>query len=242
MIVELRPRGLTLTAYVLDGGIYEGIYRRMRQRHRAALTNIADVKLRERASHTDHTLGILCSLHKLSTAISWPTKRWLLDEQKDLSTLWIVCASPRHAFDIVTAWVPVVYKRVRWVRTPTQDEQDAMAKYWIALGLPTNLVDILVDLGLYWDPVDKVLELFEAIGRRENWEVLVHNTILAVLSFKPFRANRFAAIGTGSKRLFACWSVGLDHIIASALALKTTSRYYLGGYERLTPHLRRRRG
>ena len=169
LLPELGFTGLSLTVYVFDGGTFGALYRRMRQRHRAHYAQIEDLDERTRTSHMDMYEGILCALHKVQTCLGWGVKQWL-DCAKELDELWIVLASLRNAFDIVCSHIHEVYRNVTWVRDPTDLDNTIMTQFWVALGIPTNTVESLVELGIWWDPTSRTLVLYECVQHLENWQ------------------------------------------------------------------------
>ena len=236
LLRELGFTGLQTTVYCFDGGVFDALYRRARQRHMAYYANEDNLELRERLQNQDHTLGILCALHKISTAGWWAVKHWL-DDSDSLDVIWKMHASLVNSLDIIAGWIPCVYANVTWVDPPSFQAVEMQTQFWTLLGVETNIVEQLVEMCLWWNPITKTLELNRNFCQDDQWEYKAYTAILGVLQVRHCRSNRFAKIGRRAGRLVACWGVGLDHIVSSALAAKESS-WYLGGYELLTPALR----
>ena len=59
LLRELGFLGVSTTVYIFDGAVFDSLYRRCRQRHKAFYAAIENERERTRLENMDHTMGML---------------------------------------------------------------------------------------------------------------------------------------------------------------------------------------
>ena len=123
--------------------------------------------------------------------------------------------------------------------TPSLEELDAVAQLWILLGVPEEMVQLLAEVGAFYNPVTRKLQFWESVRNDCQWECKVHTAMLGALRITQRTGTRFHSTGRSAQSLVVGCAVGLDKSVSVALARPDTMRCFLGGYEKMTPVIRR---
>ena len=111
-----------------------------------------------------------------------------------------------------------------------------MCVSWVALGVESALCDLLVDIVVSFGQG----YLYVKSRHRGSPCGIEHLSycLLSLCKWQQFSDSRWLTIGSVSRSLVASIAVGLPVLVEMALSDATTSRYYLGGFSRLSHEIR----
>ena len=207
-----------------------------RQEHRLESHELAllDTGLNEnRLILTDWTTGRACADHDCQNALKWAADPLHSISASDTyDNMHIIVASIRNGFDIICRELP------NWLASTVRFTDEAFPdcqQFWASLQVESTWIDELCELQLQFS--EGVLKIKKELETDTHWVEKVSSVLMYIWNFKDFTATRWLTLGGTSKALTRSLATGLDALITTALQ-NGNSKYYLGGFSRLTSDLR----
>jgi hypothetical protein len=116
-------------------------------------------------------------------------------------------------------------------------DQAAAASFWQALGVDAGWVDIVSVINPFW----KEGSLHVNAELQDDPEAFekVYNLVLYMLKWQQFSESRWATVGTSCRNLVRSLCIGLEEIVSLARANPQVSDFYLHGFARCKPTVKR---
>ena len=239
LLQESGHDGICLTHYSFDRAYHSALVRKLGQRHEL---------LRQRnMARNESVLGVPkplldwaaetpCAMHDAQNGFKWALSPHAAGSPEVVQNLHIAIESLRNsALHLQWHLCPFLEEALAFDRTPYS--RDQVYEFWTTLGVGADVVDELVDLSPWYTGG----RLWVA-GQCENDPQLlerVSRVFMYLLRLKRFTESRWCTAGPSCRALVACLSVGLDGLVAAVRKNPATSDYYIGGFARLTPKVRK---
>ena len=241
---QLGNTNIAINHYCFDRGAFSALPRMFKQHHTALAAHVASGSPSSSSSDSDMgtargllpmlewTVATACCNHDCHNGLKWGLHSHFGDSQL-LQDVHIGIESLRNSYmQLLQNLGPWLVGVVEFVEDPSPSE--ALEQLWTTLGLPPDIADMLANK----------LHLIFKNGRLEIHSVLagdpalfedVSGVLLAVWKFTKFSASRWCTVGHSCRTLLAGFLTGVHSLVATVLAKPSESKYWLHGFEKLTP-------
>lgn len=237
MLRSFGRKGIVVFHLGADRAVFSALDRLFRQRQRAYYDPQLGPDLGDEASmleKTDLYIATGCALHDISNAIQWGFAS--ISGGEVLKDIHIVIESCRNSFVFIQANViKFLVERLGFVQPPIDTE--LVLRFWRALGVDGDWLDILGYLNPWWD--GNRLLISEAAKDDPDLIGKVSDLILYLWRWRKFVETRWVTIGPSCRALVASLCVGLEEVVAITLADKSTTNFNLHGFSRLTSDVKK---
>ena len=233
---EMGHRGIAVNHYCWDRAAFSILEKRFQQLHflLESLPSSSQSQVLDNLLNWFLASGCVC--HDGHNSLKWS----MLDQMKDaqgLRDLFVAIESVRNSYDMLHDHLPSWIKRRAMFVDARDEEVEQALTLWVALGVESEYADVLANLALRFR--NGHLEVARAWeGDDSVWD-RVAVAILHVMRFRKFADSRWVTVGRSCRSVVASLLLGLDDLIDMVRSNPCTSQYYIGGYTRLSPSLRR---
>ena len=236
---DLMSEGILVECYCFDGGLQSGMNRLHRQWHAAYYHVLqqgddeAGVHLREL---THWILNVRCTMHIAHGALK-KALQGFAEDKVCMKSAWVVLASLRQSIGqlgkVGPSWINQRIGFAEWSMSVRDQEH-----LWRLLGLPTEVIDDLLRLGLRWDAARQQLLVSPAHVSCKTLTQDVLAVLQACWRFKEFSDSRFIGMGSCSRTVVAAVLLGLENLVQFVKDQKAESNYFVNGFSRFTPEVK----
>ena len=134
------------------------------------------------------------------------------------------------SLSIISCLGEFVRRHVRFTRSVPTDTLDTQM-LWLAVGVPSKLLDEIVTMNFFWGPDTALLYVCETLAADPRRFQRVIPTLASFCRWKNFSETRWAGVTKSTQMVVASCLVGIDSIVDLCYTLKmnTTS---LPGFRR----------
>ena len=179
----------------------------------------------------DWTIGAACSQHDAHNALKWalaPLHETTPDATCD--AIHISVASLRNGWSVLLSEMPEWLLRA--VCFTSEPASAHMGLFWTCLGVEAFWVEELCQLQLRFYG-DRLL-LHSEVQQLDDWVDRVTACLMHLWKFVDFSSSRYKGIGDTSRAFCRGLASGLDSLVKFALSNPKNSKYYLGGWTRMS--------
>ena len=236
---ELGHRAIAVSHYCFDRALYSFLDKRFRELHQhlesfSGSSFISDAVLESMLPMLNWVVSSACCNHDAHNALKWAMLEQMGDPQL-LKDLCIVLESLRNSYDLLhgrlAAWV---HSKARFVEVDGDD--DAERSLWTSLGIEPEVVELLVRLRLRF--TGGALLVINVCANEPDVMNTIFGVLLHVLRIKRFTDSRWCTVGQCCRTLVASLLLGIDDLVA-VIRSGGASDYFIGGFMRLTPDMKR---
>ena len=146
---SLRPRGIHITATILDGAGFQATSRVLEQYTEAYTACRVPGQSRTWARWSELAVSFCCVLHSCNGGARWMMKQYL-PLGKDcgkmfLKSIHVACAALRNGFDLLVKGVPLLMNMIEWDETDG-DDPALVEELWRRLGMNAKMLPDMVAL------------------------------------------------------------------------------------------------
>lgn len=207
-------RGIRISHYLQDGLHAKAFLRHARSKHKM-LYEVADFGDEdvdpELLQDMDVVVGGNCKLHVASNGTKWGIRkvatRDILDNTHIAFMSLIQSSTSLRANLLPWLTESLVYA------TKINEQGSCTSErvlYWSAMGAPTDIMDLCIEVAARWDPISRTLTVNEALGTDPQGLKKVETFLMFCFSWRNFMEDRFAGVGPCSRRWLLSVNVGFD--------------------------------
>jgi len=178
-----------------------------------------------------------CSFHDAGGGLRWGSEVFLDDVKKDLEDLYIVFASVRQSWNTISSWAPYIGESLL---TVTDDDRftghDAYA-FWTACGAEPMIAEDMRTVGIFL--MGERIHANTSLTSKPNWRDWLVGRLLALWSLGMFTDSRPLTLGQCARAMVGALASGLGLLMRHLIGAEGVPKYYLKGWRRFTPRLRR---
>ena len=189
---------------------------------RGPLANDPEVRLLELC---DWCIGTACCLHDGHNAIKWAMAPF--SNASLLSDLNIVLLSIRNGFSFICQSVPG-FVTAHLEYSLVEEDVEEVSSCWRLLGCEVDMIEYIAFVNPRWD--GSRLLVSEKTKTIPDHVAHVCDIVLYCCKFKRFTGSLWLTSGPQSRHLLSALFLGLDKIVADALANPLCSNYHLHGF------------
>ena len=224
--------GLSLTVYVMDGGMYSGCASLFQARHAAYYDEEIDAYTgndRELHKLRDFSWAVQCFAHGFHNAIPWGLATW--DADKAISdNIHIAIKSCLRCSEGLHHHVGNVIPRILHL-CHQRGTRDDIQQLWKLLGMPEKLLDRLSDLDPWFDGQFLCVnqEMADDPNLMSNVIFLVH----AGFRWLDWSNTRWCKVGRSASRMLGSLALGLAPVLSQVEGDDNYGNYLLGGFHQI---------
>lgn len=229
--------GLCVSHYCWDRAVYGAMARHFRELHALVAKQMANNRPQAEARMLellDWTFSSGCCNHDAHNGFKWGVAPHIASPDM-LKDLWVICESLRGGYELLMQHLG------QWLSTriafDSWDDMDDIQEFWVMLGLEPQWVQVLVSLQLRFH--DGCLRVAPAWQDDPKLCEVVSTCLLHVFRFKSFTESRWVSMGPVCRTLCASLALGLESLVEHVLGQPKTSEYFLGGFRRMRPDIRK---
>jgi hypothetical protein len=229
--------GITLTAYLMDGCLFQPLSEHFTARHILYYDHQRgmdrDLDNLERKV-TDWVLPLKCKAHSCSNAVNEGNKthRYGID----IKELHCAIAAVRNSATALFANLESFLRRCAYPTLQRTGSDADIRSFWSLLDIDAARLDEFVSLDLRWDQGCLKIcceALDEATFER------VEAAVAYCLKWYDYADTRWAKLGPSGRLLYRSLPCGLDALVAQTLADQNFGNAHLHGFEKLDSSMRK---
>ena len=232
----MGARGIVSSHSVFDGALKKPLQRRLEQRHLAYDLYLVDTQPAEAARliSSSWRTCVQCKLHLFHNALKWSLMLYVSNRML-MKDAWVVMQSLRQSYE------QLVNNLEPWIAAVISFDTDEYVDYrelWNFFGVEDEKwLTLLCHLQLRWrsDCLVVSVEMHDDPLVRSK----VKAAIVYLMRFPRWSDSRWGGLSLVQRCLCRCLHVGLEGLAQKILKDKRQSHYYLSGFTRLSPKLKR---
>ena len=225
---------IVCTLYLQDGLRFNNFTEKQMARHLIMHRDNAlglDEASNEVAGEEDWVFSLWCVLHVASLSIKWGMT-FLVMKADLVDDLHISIKSLRNGSDTLFSVVQeFAITRVRYRRS-TADERNMHWTFWVLGGVSPAYMDILMKSDPWWDLELEVLWVDLDMEHEDSRIAQLVSVICYFFRWVDFSDTRWAGTGPAFRKWMMSVNVGVEFMVAEAIARKDLNHEFLGGYAR----------
>ena len=173
-----------------------------------------------------------CLLHDLANGFMWGLRSTAWHSEDIMTSCWAVVENARTSFEHMAlhlyCWLNI---SLRYVDLSLPEEED-LRRLYVALDLPANLLDDVVDLQLRCHC--GVLYVRQSWSRASAYAFEKISKVLCSLwTFKNFSESRWLTLGPSARRVVLLHLVGGNDLLRYVIKQTKVGGYFFGNYVKI---------
>lgn len=235
LVRQLGHQGICVFHFGSGRAMFTALDRLLRQRRQAYYNPEVGPDLgaaRDQLFMMDFFVSTGCASHDVSNALKWSFPA--ASGAETLKDLHIAVESLRNSYRFLHQRLPRFIRESVAFAGPAPE--DDLFNFWRALGIDVDWLDLVASLNPHWCDG----QLMVSAAAQDDPLLVEHLSavILHIWRWRKFSDTRWCGVGVSCRTLVASLVIGVDQVVAAALADPNSSNYHLHGFQRLTPVVR----
>ena len=227
---SLGAKGITITAYVLDGALFQPVRRHCMARHALYYDDeygveVAGVRLELAAS--DWVVGMKCVLHGCGNSIKWGLLTTFPHVDRDAVHIMIKALNNCKTA-LYSKILTMLMQCMHFAPAPS-GTIDEIKVFWSMLGVEGDMLAMLIRLDLRWR--NGVLWVSSAFENDQEIFQRVADIVLYLYRFLDFSETRWGGVGRPGRFYLRARAAGITHVVRLVREDPSISDYHMHGFD-----------